>query len=95
MHDILTRGEKAVAKARKMLRESLTASSDVFAAMPYFLSQEFSLVDATIAPLLWRLPKLGIELPKEAKPVLDYAERVFAREAFKESLSEAEREMRL
>ncbi|MCW9012670.1 MAG: glutathione S-transferase N-terminal domain-containing protein [Gammaproteobacteria bacterium] len=95
MHDILTRGEKAVAKARKMLRESITASSDVFAAMPYFLSQEFSLVDATIAPLLWRLPKLGIELPKEARPVLDYAERVFAREAFLESLSEAEREMRL
>lgn len=95
MHDILTRGEKVVAKSRKMLRESLTASAEVFSVMPYFLSQEFSLVDATIAPVLWRLPVLGIELPDEAKPVLDYAERVFNRETFQQSLSEAEREMRL
>ncbi len=95
MHDILTRGEKVVTKSRKMLRESLTASAEVFSVMPYFLSQEFSLVDATIAPVLWRLPVLGIELPNEAKPVLDYAERVFSRETFQQSLSEAEREMRL
>lgn len=95
MHDILTRGEKVVTKSRKMLRESLIASAEVFSVMPYFLSQEFSLVDATIAPVLWRLPVLGIELPDEAKPVLDYAERVFSRETFQQSLSEAEREMRL
>ncbi len=95
MEDILTRGEKTVAKARKMLRESLIASAEIFEVMPYFLSQEFSLVDATIAPVLWRLPALGIELPKEAQPVLDYAERIFSRETFQQSLSEAEREMRL
>ncbi len=95
MHDILTRGEKTAAKARKMLRESLTASAEVFEVMPFFLSQEFSLVDATIAPILWRLPILGIELPPEAKPVLDYAERIFARDAFQLSLTEKEREMRL
>ncbi|MDH5485227.1 MAG: glutathione S-transferase N-terminal domain-containing protein [Gammaproteobacteria bacterium] len=95
MHDILTRGEKTAAKARKMLRESLTASAEVFSVMPYFLSQDFSLVDATIAPVLWRLPKLGIELPKEAQAVLDYADRVFAREAFQQSLTESEQEMRL
>ncbi len=95
MHDILHRGEKVAAKSRKVLRESIIASSEIFAVMPFFLSQEFSLVDATIAPVLWRLPVLGIELPKEAKPVLDYAERIFSREAFQESLSESEREMRL
>ena len=95
MHDILHRGEKTAAKARKMLRESITASSEIFTVMPYFLSQEYSLIDATIAPVLWRLPVLGIELPKEAKPVLDYAERIFSRETFQQSLSEAEREMRL
>ena len=95
MHDILTRGEKTAAKARKVLRESIIASSEVFSVMPYFLSQEFSLVDATIAPVLWRLPKLGIELPKEAKPVLKYADRIFARETFQQSLSESEQEMRL
>jgi RNA polymerase-associated protein len=95
MHDILTKGEKVATKSRKELRESLIASTDVFKVKPYFLSDEFSLVDATIAPLLWRLPVLGIELPKEAKPILNYAERMFKRKTFVESLSEAEREMRL
>jgi len=95
MHDILTRGEKAAAKARKMLRESFISSAEVFDVMPYFLSQDFTLIDATIAPVLWRLPVLGIELPKEAQSVLDYAERVFERETFQLSLTETEREMRL
>ena len=95
MHDIIHRGEKTAAKARKILREELTASAEVFKAMPYFLSNDFSLVDATLAPLLWRLPRLGIELPKEAKAVLDYSQQVFDRETFQESLTESEREMRL
>jgi RNA polymerase-associated protein len=95
VHDILTKSEKVVTKARKELRESLIASAEVFKAKPYFLSEEFSLVDATIAPILWRLPVLGIELPKEAKPVLTYAERIFKRKTFIESLTESEREMRL
>ena len=93
LHDIETKGEKAAAKARKMLRDSIAASAEVFAAMPYFLSEEFSLVDCYIAPLLWRLPHYRIELPKQAKPVYDYAERIFARDSFQESLTEAEREM--
>lgn len=94
MHDILTRGEKASAKARKMLRESITAANDVFAVMPYFLSEEFSLIDCTIAPILWRLPSLGIELPEEASAVKAYAERLFNRTSFQESLTEEERDMR-
>lgn len=95
MQEILTKGEKVATKARKELRESLIAAADVFKVKPFFLSDEFSLVDATIVPLLWRLPVLGIELPKEAKPILSYAERMFKRKTFIESLSEAEREMRL
>lgn len=95
VHDILGKSEKAATKARKELRESLIASAEVFKAKPYFLSDEFSMVDVTIAPILWRLPVLGIELPKEAKPVLAYADRIFKRKAFVESLTEAEREMRL
>ena len=89
-----SRGEKTSSKARKELSDSLTSSAEVFAAKPYFLSDEFSLIDATIAPILWRLPFYKIELPKQAKPVMDYAERVFERESFQASLSEAEREMR-
>lgn len=95
MHDILNKGEKSAAKARKMLRESIVSSNELFKVMPFFLSEEFSLVDATIAPLLWRLPVLGIELPEEAKAVSNYAQRIFSRDAFQLSLTESEREMRL
>ncbi len=88
-----SRGEKTVSKARKILRDSLTASAEVFAAKDFFLSDEFSLVDASVAPILWRLKRYGIELPRQAKPVMDYAERIFERETFQASLTEAEREM--
>jgi RNA polymerase-associated protein len=89
-----SKGEKTSAKARKQLSDSLTASAEVFAAKPYFLSDDFSLVDSMVVPILWRLPKYRIELPRQAKPVTDYARRMFEREPFQASLSEAEREMR-
>ena len=84
---------KKATKAGKILKESLIASSEVFAAKPFFLSDEYSLVDATLAPLLWRLKKYGIEIPKNVTSIHEYAERVFARETFQSSLTEDEREM--
>ena len=92
---IETKGEKAVSKAKKELTESIMSTTDVFSAMPFFLSECFTLVDASIAPILWRLPHYGIELPKTAKVILDYADRMFEREGFKVSLTESERELRL
>ncbi|HEC16611.1 MAG TPA: stringent starvation protein A [Sedimenticola sp.] len=86
-------GAKA-ATARKELRESFIAAAPVFAAKPYFMSDELTLVDCSIAPLLWRLPELGIELPPQAKAVNEYARRFFSRDSFQESLTEVEREMR-
>ena len=88
-----SRSEKVFTKARKILRDSLTASAEVFSAKPFFLSDEFSLVDATIIPILWRLKHYRIELPRQAKPVMQYAARMFERDSFKTSLSDAEREM--
>ncbi|WP_110948507.1 glutathione S-transferase N-terminal domain-containing protein [Pseudomonas bohemica] len=89
------RSKEAVrAQARKELRESLAGVSPLFAEKPFFLSDEQSLVDCCLLPILWRLPILGIELPRPAKPLLDYMERQFAREAFQASLSAAERDMR-
>jgi stringent starvation protein A len=81
-------------RARRILRDSVLASADVFRARTYFLSDEFSLVDATIAPILWRLTHWGIDLPAQAQPIERYASLVFARPAFVHSLSDAEREMR-
>lgn len=86
--------DASLQQARKELREGLTSIAPVFNEMPFFLSEEFSLVDCCIAPLLWRLPLLGIELPKEAQTVIDYSKRLFEREAFISSLSEAEIAMR-
>lgn len=57
------------------------------------MNDEFSLVDCCVAPLLWRLPVLGIELPPQAQALSDYAQRIFQWPAFDESLTEAEREM--
>jgi RNA polymerase-associated protein len=89
------RSKEAVrVQARKELRESLTGVSALFAEKAFFLSDEQSLVDCCLLPILWRLPILGIELPRPAKPLLDYMERQFAREAFQASLSGVERDMR-
>ena len=92
--DIMSDDEAVAAKARKSLKDSLTAIAPIFAQKPYFMSEEFTLVDCCIAPLLWRLPKLGIDLPASAKPLLNYMERLFERESFKASLTEKEKEMR-
>lgn len=83
----------AVEQARKELRESLIVTAPVFAAHTFFMSEEFSLVDCCVAPLLWRLPVLGIELPKQADPIRIYMKRIFTWDAFRLSLTEAEREM--
>ncbi len=85
---------KRSTKARKIIRESILSSVEVFRARPFFLSDEYSLVDCSISPILWRLPFYGVELPSQARPIQDYMERVFARQAFEDSLTELEREMR-
>ena len=84
-----------VEKARKELREGLIAATPIFAEKPFFLNDEFTIVDCCVAPLLWRLPLMGIELPeKQVKPIQKYIDRIFSRDSFKASLSELEQEMR-
>jgi len=84
---------KGVAKLRKELRDSLTVIAPIFEQKPYFMSEDFTLVDCYMAPLLWRLPKYKVELPAQARSVNTYAERLFSRESFQTSLSEIERDM--
>ncbi|MDH5595054.1 MAG: glutathione S-transferase N-terminal domain-containing protein, partial [Gammaproteobacteria bacterium] len=85
--------KKAVDKARKTLKDGLTAITAVFEQKPFFMSDEITLLDCAIAALLWRLPHLKVELPPSAKAINKYAESMFARESFKASLTEAEREL--
>ena len=86
---------KLGSKARKLLRESILQSAELFGARTYFLSEEFSLVDCTIAPLLWRLPRYGVDLGPDSEAIDAYMNRVFARRSFQQSLTELEQEMRL
>lgn len=92
-----SRSDNVVRKSTKELRESILAIAPIFAERPYFMSDEFTLVDCCIAPILWRLPSLGIDIrqSKQSKPLLAYMDSLFERESFQESLSEQEREMRL
>lgn len=90
----IQKGENADA-AREELKENLISIASVFEDMPYFLSEEFTLVDCCMAPLLWRLPTLGIELPDSAKALDAYAERIFERPAFQASLTDSEAELRM
>jgi RNA polymerase-associated protein len=86
---------KAADAARKELKESLLATGPLFAELPFFLSEEFTIVDCCIAPILWRLPALGIEMnEKQAKPLQKYMDSIFAREGFKASLSDLEEDIR-
>jgi RNA polymerase-associated protein len=87
--------KKQATRARKILKESVLASADVFAAKEFFLGDEFSLVDASVAPLLWRLASYNIDLGKGGAPIEAYMERIFARPSFRASLTELEQEMRL
>ncbi len=86
---------KQIARTRKILEESIVASSEVFGAKKYFLSDDFSLVDCSIAPILWRLQSYGIEIPEHAQSIRNYMIDVFSRQSFQESLTELEQEMRL
>jgi RNA polymerase-associated protein len=80
-------------QARQELVDGLVAAAPIFAASRFFMSDEFSLVDCYVAPLLWRLPVLQVELPTAATAVKEYAARMFEWPAFRSSLTEAERDM--
>lgn len=86
--------KKQLLRLRNQLEASILASTDVFAARKFFLSDEFSLVDCSVAPILWRLPAFGIELKGNIAPIRRYMDLVFSRRSFQDSLSDAEQEMR-
>ena len=83
--------EKTLARS---LSDGLVAMSNHFSENKYVLGEDFSLVDAYLVALLWRLPLLQVNLPRQGGKILDYGNRMFAKSSFQESLSTAEREMR-
>jgi stringent starvation protein A len=88
-------GNKAqIEVGRKRLKELLLSSLPLFKAYKFFLNPEMSLADCALAPIIWRLPALGIALPKEAKPIEDYGMRIFRNPGFLRSLTNEEKALR-
>ena len=94
LDDIKSSGEKKSSAAKTKLKENLMLSLDFLQGKKFFLSDDFSIIDCSMAPILWRLPEYDIELPKSAKPILKYADKLFERASFVDNLSEQEEEMR-
>ncbi len=92
--DIANGTPKVAEKARILVRDNLTQIAPIFTKQKYMLGEEYSMLDVAIAPLLWRLDYFGIQLPKQATPLLKYAERLFSRPAFIEALTPVEKAMR-
>jgi stringent starvation protein A len=92
--DVESSNQKVADKARAIIRDNLTQIVPLFSKQQYILGDEFSMLDVAIAPLLWRLGHYGIELPKQAAPLLKYAERIFSRPAYIEAMTPSEKAMR-
>ncbi len=82
-------------QSRKTLEESLISIAPIFSEKDFFMSDTFTIVDCCIAPIMWRLPILGIDLDeKKVKPLIRYMNSLFDRDSFQQSLSGAEQDMR-
>ncbi len=90
-----SKNKEHIARARKELKESFVSIAPIFSEKPFFMSDDFTIVDCCLGPILWRLSLMEIELPKtrQTQPLLNYMERLFERDAFQASLTEPEREM--
>jgi stringent starvation protein A len=91
---IMSGSQKAADKARQTVRDNLCILAPILAKHPYLLGDEYSMLDVSIAPLLWRLTYYGISMPRQAAPVLKYGERLFSRQAFIDALTPTEKAMR-
>lgn len=92
--DTIRAGGRPADAARKRLREQLLASLPLFKAARFFLNPEMSLADCLVAPVVWRLPWLGVDLGKEGRPIVDYGERLFNSQGYARSLTAEEKAMR-
>ena len=87
-------GGRSAEPARRHFSEALLAAVPLFKAATFFLGNEVSLADCMVAPIIWRLPALGIDLPRKAKAIGDYGERIFRSDGFARSLTAEERTLR-
>lgn len=99
MIDTLIEGKKSdkeLMKIREELLHEISSIAPTFKEFKYFMSDDFTLVDCFFAPILWRLPSVGIKLPinRHLKPLIDYQNTIFERPGFLDSLSSIERDLK-
>lgn len=92
--EALEKNNKTSEKARQLVSERLIELTAIFAKQKHMLGDDFSMLDVAIAPLLWRLDHYGIDLGKQAAPLMKYAERIFSRQGFIDALTPPEKVMR-
>jgi len=92
--DLIEQNAKTADKARAAIRDNLTQLAQILTKQKFMLGDEFSMLDVAIAPLLWRLEHYGIQMGKDAAPLMKYAERLFSRQGFIDALTPSERAMR-
>ena len=90
----IEQGGKPADTARAVIRDNLTQLAQILTRQKFLLGDEFSMLDVAIAPLLWRLEHYGIQMGKDAAPLMKYAERLFSRQGFIDALTPSERAMR-
>ena len=83
-------------KTKEELIQELATISPIFKEFPFFMNEDFTLVDCYLAPIMWRLTSMGINLPynKHLKPLLDYQNKIFERPGFIDSLTTIEKDLR-
>lgn len=79
-------------QARQELKDTLVSLTPLFQHFPYFMSENFTILDCMLAPIFIRLKSMGIELPRQhCRPILLYCQRIFSRPAFVKSMTQQEK----
>ncbi|AOA59255.1 glutathione S-transferase N-terminal domain-containing protein [Acinetobacter larvae] len=79
-------------QARQQLQDTLIALTPLFQHFPYFMSENFTILDCMLAPIFIRLKAMGIHLPiKPCRPIHLYCQRIFQRPAFIQSMTAEEK----
>lgn len=73
----------------KKIRAYLDMLDSYLARQEFFVGEQYTLADITLAPILWRLPANGVDTARWNN-LEGYMDRIFERPAFERSLSEHE-----
>ncbi len=82
--------------SKKLLASLVSGIVLVLKEKPFFMNDEFTLVDCYMTAILYRLPYLGVSVPKSKSfsSLKSYQEKLFKRPSFELSLTDSERDLK-